>query len=71
MRGRTQRLGSRVRLGHARLLRPEEQAVHVGKLHRVVVCSAQQQAGSGAITRPLQCSGLSVTSADDQLQLMA
>ena len=38
--GHTEGLGSRVRLGHAGLLRPEEEAVHVCQLHRVVVCKA-------------------------------
>ena len=28
-----------VRLGHAGLVGPEEQAVHVGQLHRVIVCT--------------------------------
>ena len=38
---RTEGLRGRVRLRHAGLVRPEEQAVHVGELNRVVVCRTQ------------------------------
>jgi len=35
---RTEGLRRGVRLGHAGLVGSEEQAVHVGQLHRVVIC---------------------------------
>jgi len=48
----TQGLCSSVRLGHAALFRAEEQAVHVGQLHLVVVCSAHTPAAAHT-DRPL------------------
>jgi len=41
---RTEGLRRGVRLGHAGLVGPEEQAVHVGQLHHVVVCVRREAA---------------------------